>query len=78
MLEERRYTLDEWNNTIVPLVKEGKLKDVSEDAEMAFLVIGQTMQAVIEDESGKRFFCSGWSSGDDEGYVSIEEACSQK
>lgn len=78
MLEERNYTLEEWNNTIVPLVAEGELKDVSEEVEMGFLVIGQTMQAVIEDKSGERFFCYGWSSGDEEGYVSISKAASSK
>jgi len=70
-LEEKRYEMDEWNNDIVPLVKEGKLKDVSEDVSMGFLVIGQIMQAVIEDETGDHFTCFGWERREGPPFVQV-------
>lgn len=59
ILEERRYTPQEWNDTVMPAVESGTIQQIP-DAQTPFMMIGQAFGGTLE-ESGKRFRCVGWT-----------------
>ena len=60
MLEERTYMADEWDGTIIPLIKEGVvLRDRKDLCGNRFLVISQAFAGYVQDGE-KIFYCTGW------------------
>lgn len=62
-IEQGIMTFDEWNKTVVPAVKSGQIKDISDELPDSFLMFGQTLRAKIEDGEGNKFYVSGWDNG---------------
>jgi len=60
-LKEGQISVEEWNNKVVPLVEKGVLKDRSGELPKGFLLVYQTMDALVEDTDGTRYRCVGWS-----------------
>lgn len=59
ILKEGKMTMEKWNSVVLPAVKSGDLKDVSSELPTSFLVVGQTMRALVQ-EGNKKFYCSAW------------------
>ena len=70
-LEAKRYTADEWNNEIMPLVEKGELTE--EPPAGGFLLIYQKFHGVVKDKTGKRFSCVGWHTPNGKKYVQVDE-----
>jgi len=60
-LKVGQISADDWNNTILPLVKDGTLKDHPELVTGHFFVYCQVMDAVVEDVDGHLYRCVGWT-----------------
>lgn len=55
ILTVKRYTMDEWNNRVMPNVENGNL---SEEPTKGYLIIYQLFKSILI-EQGRRFECSG-------------------
>lgn len=60
-LKEGTMSAEEWNNRIVSLVEKGILKDRSGELPKGFLLVYQTMDALVEDTDGTCYRCVGWA-----------------
>lgn len=71
-LEERRYSMDEWNNEIMPLVEDGTFEQVKTTDAHKFLPIYCVFYGeLLWDE--EVFSCTGWKSPDnDPPYVNVK------
>lgn len=59
MLEEKNYSSKEWNEKIVPLVKNGTLKNISNELADGFLMYGFSFEILLLDTDGKKYICAG-------------------
>jgi hypothetical protein len=69
-LEARTYNMSEWNNKIMPLVENGKLKEVKAK-HPEFLMVGQVFKGTLVDETGKKFRCTAWKIPGEEPHVEV-------
>lgn len=68
-----RMSKKEWNSQIVPKIKSGEIKDISEELPDSFLYCYQGMRGLIQESDGKKYYCSGWSPPHGKQYVEISE-----
>jgi hypothetical protein len=59
-MKEKRYSPDEWNKKIMPLVEKGILKDrTKEFVKSGMAYIYEAFEGVIEDTDGQLYRCVG-------------------
>ncbi len=71
LISEGTVSIKEWNENIVPHVGK-EIKDISHELPPGFLMVGQTMDALVE-YKGKKYSCVGWQQPGDKGRVEITE-----
>jgi hypothetical protein len=73
MIKVGTYSMDRWNNEIMPLVEDGRL--VEEKQPKTFLMVGQVFSGVLVDPSNKkRYDCTAWQFWDNKPpYVDVKE-----
>jgi hypothetical protein len=60
--KEGRMSVKEWNKNIIPKIKTGELKDISNELPKGFLLVYQLMEGLILDtKTGKKYRCVAWS-----------------
>jgi len=74
MLEERRYSAEEWNTKIIRAIKKGLLKDRPDLAEDTFMMVYQEFDGVIEDTTNGKFYrCVGWTPPHRDSFIEVSE-----
>lgn len=55
-------SVKEWNKNILPKVKKGELKNISNELPRGFLLVYQLMEGLILDvATGKKYRCVAWA-----------------
>jgi hypothetical protein len=70
-LEARTYTMDEWNDGIMPLVESGTLTE-EKSKYPSFLMVYQKFAGTLVDASGNKFSCVGWAPPTGQMYVDVK------
>lgn len=71
LLEERRYSAEEWNTKIMKAMNKGLVKDRPDLADGGFLMVYQAFDGVVEDTDGKLYRCVGWTPPNSDAYIEV-------